>query len=214
MRTVVIVEPQLSVAEMMTGVIEKNPAYNVLARVAEGLVAHEICLREHPDLVVMELLGLGMEGTELIRRISRQLKSTRILVFSGCCTPQMVKDALHCGAHGFGEKSASLNEFQNAVTVVGEGGSYFGPEAAKSIRQTITDPQSTAVGPSVRSLSPRERETLTLIARGLTTKEIAARLNVSSKTAENHRANLMRKLDLHNTASLTGFAFEQGLVAK
>lgn len=211
MKTVIIVEDQTAVREMIAHVIDSDPTFSVIAQLGDGQAAYETCVREKPDFVVLDIMLPGMNGAELMRRFSKELRETRVLVFSGYQTPQLVREMMLAGAHGFVEKTASLSELRAGIQMVAGGGSYFGPEVAKLVRETMSHPE-TPVGPSVEDLTPREREILMLIARSYTTKDVAAKLNVSVKTAENHRANLMKKLNLHNAASLTRFAIQQGLV--
>ena len=211
MKTVVIVEDQTAVREMIAQVIDSDPTFSVIAQTGNGQEAYEICVREKPDMVVLDIMLPGMKGTELMRKIAKILKNTRVLAFSGYQTPPLVREMMQAGAHGFVEKTAPLTELKAAIQAVAEGGNYFGPEVTKIVHQTLVNPAE-GKGPSLQNLTNREKEILKLIAQGNTTKDVAAKLNVSVKTAENHRANLMRKLDLHNAAALTRFAMEQGLV--
>jgi DNA-binding NarL/FixJ family response regulator len=213
MKSVVIVEDQTAVREMIAQVIDLDPTLSVIAQCGDGREALEICVRQMPDFVIMDVMLPGMNGPELMRRLAKQLHSTRVLVFSGYYSPQLVREMIQAGAHGFVEKTAPLSELKNAIAAVSNGGNYYGPEVAKIVHQTLLNPGK-ALGPGVEDLTPREREIIKLIATGSTTKDVAARLNISLKTAENHRANLMRKLDLHNAASLTHFALEQGLIER
>lgn len=212
MKTVVIIEDQTAVREMIAHVIDSDPTFSVIAQTGDGQEGYEICLRENPDFVVLDIMLPGINGTELMRRLRKQLHETRVLVFSGYQTPQLVREMMLAGAHGFVEKTASLSELRAGIQTVAGGGSYFGPEVAKIVRETIANPDAMPVGPTLEDLTPREKEILKLIAQSYTTKDVAAKLNVSIKTAENHRANLMRKLNLHNAQALTRFAIEQGLV--
>ena len=127
------------------------------------------------------------------RRLTKHLKSTRVLVFSGFQNPALVRDLLQAGAHGFVEKSAPLSELKKGIQVVANGGSYFGPEVAQFLREAVANP-SPNKAPSIDILTAREREILQLIAESNSTKEVAAKLNISVKTAENHRTNLMKKI--------------------
>ena len=177
-----------------------------------GRSAWDLLSRETYDLVVLDLMLPGINGTELMRRLSKSLKNTRVLVFSGYQTPALVREMLQAGAHGFVEKTAPLQELKAGIEAVAAGGTYFGPEVAKIVRDNVMRPKNAEPGPTLEDLTPREMEILKMVAQSYTTKDVAARLNVSVKTAENHRTNLMRKLKLHNAAALTRFAVEQGIV--
>ena len=122
---------------------------------------------------------------------------------------QHVREMLEAGAHGFVEKTAGLLEFKKGLETVGNGGTYFGPAVAALLRNVVANPDN--VGP-VDLLTDREREILQLVAESHSTKEIAAKLILSAKTVDNHRTNLMRKLNLHDVASLTRYALDIGLI--
>ena len=132
------------------------------------------------------------------------------MIFSGYQSPGLVRELLQSGAHGFVEKSAPLTELKKGIEIVAGGGSYFGPEVALLLSEAMADPKSKESGINV--LTKRERQILQLIAESNSTREIAEKLSISVKTAENHRTNLMRKLDLHDVASLTRYAINHGLV--
>ena len=123
--------------------------------------------------------------------------------------PVLVREMLEAGAHGFVEKTAGLFEFKKGLETVANGGTYFGPAVAALLRDVVANPGSSN---SADFLTDREREILQLVAESHSTKEIAAKLNISVKTVDNHRTNLMRKLNLHDVASLTRYAVEVGLI--
>jgi DNA-binding NarL/FixJ family response regulator len=116
---------------------------------------------------------------------------------------------IEAGAHGFVEKNVSIAELKNGLDSVASGGTYFGPAVATALREVVANPRTSS---SADLLTEREREILKLVAEGFSTKEIAVKLDISVKTADNHRNNLMKKLQLHNAASLTRYAIQSGLV--
>jgi DNA-binding NarL/FixJ family response regulator len=211
MKTVVIVEDQTAVREMIGQVVDSDPTLSVIAQTGDGNEAYEICLKQKPDLVILDLMLVGMSGAELMKKFSKQLPNSRVLVFSGYQTPVLVRELMQAGAHGYVEKTAALVELKKAIQTVAAGGNYFGPEVTKIVHQTLVNPVA-APAKSLESLTTREKEILTMVTLGHTNKEMSAKLNVSVKTVENHRANLMRKLDIHNAAGLARFAVEKGLV--
>jgi DNA-binding NarL/FixJ family response regulator len=132
-----------------------------------------------------------------------------VLVFSGHENPVLVREMIEAGAHGFVEKTAGLFEFKKGLETVASGGTYFGPAVAALLRNVVANPGSSN---TPDFLTDREREILQLIAESNSTKDIAAKLAISMKTVDNHRTNLMRKLNLHDVASLTRYAVETGLI--
>lgn len=212
MKKVVIIEDQTAVREMISQIVKMEPGFEVLAECGDGRTACDLCLEVKPDFVILDVMLPGLNGTEVLRRFSKMLRKTRVLVFSGYQDPSLLRDLLEAGAHGFVSKSAPLAELKKGIHVVANGGSYFGPEVADILREAMANPTS-AIKNGMTGLTPREREILQLIAESNSTKEIASHLNISVKTAENHRTNLMKKLDLHDVASLTRYAIEYGIIA-
>lgn len=166
-----------------------------------------------PDLILLDLSMPGMSGVEAITEIRRRDAQVRILVL----TIQRGEDAIHgslqAGANGYVLKDASYDELRVAMRSVIGGKTYLSPDVSDKIvsgylgrngNADLTTPWST--------LTHREREVLKLVAEGRPNRSIAQFLNLSIKTVEKHRANLMRKLDLHNASELTAYAIEKGLV--
>lgn len=211
MKTVAIIEDQTAVREMIADIIRSTPGFEVIAESGEGQEALSICLEQKPDFIVLDIMLPGLNGAEVLRRIAKQLRNARVLVFSGYQNPSLVRELLQAGAHGFVEKSAPLSELRKGIDIVANGGSYFGPEVAQMLREAVLNPSANSKK-GVEVLTAREREILQLIAESYSTKEVAQKLSISVKTAENHRTNLMKKLDLHDVASLTRFAIQHGLV--
>jgi len=210
-KRVVIIEDQTAVREMLSQLVTNHPDFEVVAETGDGQEATSLVLDKKPDFVILDVMLPGLNGAEVLRRFSKHLKDVRVLVFSGYQNPTLVRELLQAGAHGFVEKSAPLSELQKGIEIVASGGSYFGPEVAQLLRDAVMNPGD-AYGRSLQVLTPREREILQLIAESHSTKEVANKLDISVKTAENHRTNLMKKLDLHDVASLTRFAIQNGLI--
>jgi DNA-binding NarL/FixJ family response regulator len=210
MKTVAIIEDQTAIREMVSQAVLSQDEFNVIIESGDGLEGCAKCLELKPDFVILDVMLPNLNGTEVLRRFTKELPDTRVLIFSGYQTPGLVRELLQAGAHGFVEKSAPLSELKKGIEIVSSGGSYFGPEVALLLRHAMTDPKSSESG--VNILTKREREILKLIAESNSTREIAAKLEISVKTAENHRTNLMRKLDLHDVASLTRYAINNGII--
>lgn len=211
MKRIVIVEDQTAVREMLVEVISADPNYEIIGEAGDGQSAYDVCLKTKPDLIILDAMLPGLNGTEVLRRLGRRLRKLRVLVFSAYRNASLVRGLLQAGAQGFVEKTASLREFRKGMESVANGGSYFGPEITRLLREAVVNPESPKQA-GVDTLTTREREILQLVAESYSTKEIAQKLTISVKTADNHRTNLMRKLDLHNIASLTRYAISNGLV--
>jgi DNA-binding NarL/FixJ family response regulator len=211
MKTIGIIEDQTAIREMISQAILDPEEFTVIFETGDGLEGYEMCMEFKPDFVILDVMLPNLNGTDILRRFSKKLPDTRVLVFSGYQSPGLVRELLQAGAHGFVEKSAPLSELRKGVEIVSSGGSYFGPEVALLLRDAMSDPGAYSSGISI--LTKRERQILQLIAESNSTREIAEKLGISVKTAENHRTNLMRKLDLHDVASLTRYAINKGLVS-
>jgi DNA-binding NarL/FixJ family response regulator len=211
MRSVAIIEDQTAIRELVCKAALDPKQFKVILESGDGLEGCEQILKLRPDFVILDVLLPQLNGPEIIRRIVEKIPNIRILVFSGHQSPSLVSDLLRAGAHGFVEKSASLNELKKGIEITASGGSYFGPEVADMLREVMADPKSKDSGLS--SLTKRERQVLQLIAESHSTRSIAEKLAISVKTAENHRTNLMRKLNLHDVASLTRFSMHNGLIS-
>jgi DNA-binding NarL/FixJ family response regulator len=208
-KRIVIVEDHTAIREMLAEILRGDPAYKIIGESGEGQQACQVCLELKPDLIVLDARLPGMSGVDILRRIGKQLKSTRVMVFSAYESPALVREMLEVGAHGFVEKTAGLVEFKKGLETVSRGGTYFGPGIAALLRSVVA---SKSPDSGIESLTDREREILKLVAESHSTKEIAQKLGISVKTVDNHRTNLMRKLDLHDVASLTRYSLEIGLI--
>lgn len=211
MKNVIIIEDQTAICDLLAQLFENNPGYKVVAQTGDGHEGLKLCLEYKPDFIILDVILPGLNGLDVLKKLSSQLPNLKVLTFSGNLNPTVVRQMLEAGANGFVEKTASLSELKKGIDAVAEGGNYFGPQVAALMREAMVNPQKTSKH-GFNSLTTRERETLQLIAESYSTKEVASKLEISVKTAENHRTNLMRKLDLHDTASLTRCAIEHGLV--
>lgn len=210
MKTAAVIEDQTAIREMISQILLAQGDFEIILESGDGQEGCTKCLELEPDFVILDVMLPGLNGTEVLRRFSKKLSKTRVLIFSGYQNPALVRELLQAGAHGFVEKSAPLSELKKGIDIVSSGGSYFGPEVALLLRDAMANPKKPGSG--LAHLTNRERQILQLIAESHSTKEIAKKLEISVKTAENHRTNLMRKLDLHNVASLTRYAINNGLV--
>ena len=209
MKRLVIVEDQTAIREMLVEILRLDTNYELVGESGDGQSAVVLCLDVKPDLLVLEAKLPGLNGVDLLRRVGKKLPDMRVLVFSGHENPVLIREMLEAGAHGFVEKTAGLFEFKKGLETVANGGTYFGPAVAALLRNVVANPSASN---SADFLTDREREILQLVAESHSTKEIAAKLGISIKTVDNHRTNLMRKLNLHDVASLTRYALEIGLI--
>jgi DNA-binding NarL/FixJ family response regulator len=209
MKRLVIIEDQTAIREMLVEILRLDANYQLVGEAGDGQSAIALCLEMAPDVCVLDAKLPGLNGVDILRRISKKLPHMRVLIFSGHENPVLVREMLEAGAHGFVEKTAGLFEFKKGLETVANGGTYFGPAVAALLRNVVANPSTSSASDF---LTDREREILQLVAESHSTKEIAAKLSISVKTVDNHRTNLMRKLNLHDVASLTRYALEVGLI--
>jgi DNA-binding NarL/FixJ family response regulator len=209
MKRLVIIEDQTAIREMLAEILRTDLTFKIVGESGDGQSAYQLCLEVKPDVIVLDAKLPGLNGVDLLRRLNKVMTNMRVLVFSGHENPVLVREMLEAGAHGFVEKTAGLFEFKKGLETVANGGTYFGPAVAALLRNVVANPSASA---SSDFLTAREREILQLVAESYSTKEIATKLGISVKTVDNHRTNLMRKLNLHDVASLTRYALETGLI--
>jgi len=210
-KTVVIVEDQTAIRELTTEMLQTRGSYRILGAAADGNQGLEMVLKLRPDILILDVMMPGLSGIEVLRRIGRNLPKMRILVFSAKQEPQVVRGLIQEGVHGFVNKNSPLSELRKALDEVAKGNNWFNDQFSKTVRDALAKP-STQADSMIDLLTPREREIAVLIAQSNSSKEVAAKLNISIKTSENHRANLMRKLGVHDVAGLVRFAIRHGLV--
>jgi DNA-binding NarL/FixJ family response regulator len=209
MHRLVIIEDQTAIREMLVEILAADKSYTLVGQCGDGQTGLQLCLDLKPDLLVLDAKLPGLNGVDLLRRLTKRVPGMRVLVFSGHESPVVVREMLEAGASGFVEKTAGIHEFRKGLAIIALGGTYFGPAIASVLRNVVAHPES---GGSPDFLTERERETLQLVAEGHSTKAIATKLGISAKTVDNHRTNLMRKLNIHDVASLTRYALEHGLL--
>ena len=209
MHRLVIIEDQTAIREMLVEILAHDKSYTLVGQCGDGHAGLKLCLDLEPDLLVLDAKLPGLNGVDMLRRLTKRLPAMRVLVFSGHENPVVVREMLEAGASGFVEKTAGILEFRKGLATIASGGTYFGPAIASVLRHVVAHPEASG---SPDFLTDREREILQLIAEGHSTKAIGTKLGISSKTVDNHRTNLMRKLNIHDVASLTRYALDRGLL--
>ncbi len=185
----------------------------VVGEAVDGLEAVRIARKLHPDIVLLDLSMPRMDGFSVMRDVKSQFPDIKVLALTIHEDENFVLSAFEAGADGYCIKNACRKELEMAINSVMQGKGYVSPGITHNILEGYIEHRKEMKEKSCwDTVTQREREILKLIAEGYLNKEIAEFLNISVKTVEKHRANLMKKLDLHNVAALTALAIEKGLV--
>jgi DNA-binding NarL/FixJ family response regulator len=204
-RGVVLADDHDLVRAGIQGLIELLPDIEVIAQAGSGEELLAVLETAKADLVITDIDMPGMDGLEAVTTIRSRMPSIPILVLSMLESAEVVQRAVASGANGYLMKNAAPQELQLAVGAMLDTGSYFSARVARLLMQRVD-----AVADDV--LTARQREVLSMMASGLSSKEIAFRLKLSPKTVDVHRARIMERLDLRDVASLTRYAVRRGLV--
>jgi len=194
----------------LRALIEKEPDIRVIGEAETGRAVVRLAGELSPDVVVMDIGMPDLNGIEAARQIVAQSPNIRAIALSMHSDKRLVTEMLHAGASGYLLKDCAFQELAQAIRTVARNHAYLSPRIAGVV---VTDYAGRLPTTKVAALTPREREVLQLLAEGKNTKEIASALNVSVKTVETHRAQIMERLDLHSVADLTKFAIREGLTS-
>lgn len=192
--------------------LEAEPEFKVIGETGDGLEAAEIVEKLKPDVLIVDVMMPGLSGLEVTRRVRKRAPATRVIVLSMYNNEAYVLQALKNGATGYVLKDALSDQILEAVRETVQGRRYLSPPLSDRAIEAYLSAADISTEDSYEGLTPREREVLHLAAEGRTSSEIADRLGISPRTAETHRGNLMRKLDLHSQTDLVRYSVRRGIV--
>jgi DNA-binding NarL/FixJ family response regulator len=192
--------------------LANHPGWEVSAEARDGREAVTLSNTLKPDLVLLDVGMPSLNGLDAARQIMANCPLTHILVLTMHDSEQIVRKVLEVGGRGFLSKSNAGRDLVFAVEALQRHGTFFTSKTAELIFTEYLSPYRKAEPIHRNRLTPREKEVVQLLAEGKTNREIAFALNLSVKTTETHRTNIMRKLDLHSVADLTLYAVRNGIV--
>jgi two-component system response regulator NreC len=209
--SIVIIESHGILREGLRALIELEADLRVVGEASTALEGIRAVQSTDPALVITDLATPGSQGLRIIEQLRAASARVRVLVLTAYCSDEYIRAALGAGADGYVLKDAGRTELLLAIRSVIAGLKYFSEPVSARLVSGYLHRGQPAPGPWPR-ITEREREVLTHVALGESNKRVALALRLSVKTVEKHRANLMRKLELHNTAGVTLFAVRNGLV--
>ena len=207
---VMVADDHTLVRQSLVSVLAASGVCEVVGEAADGIEAVALALRLRPDVAIVDISMPGLSGIEVVRRLHAELPATRTLVLTMHEEDEYVLHVVRAGASGYLLKDSAIDELIHAVRQVHAGRRHFGADAARVLAEAVLQPNESA-DPYGR-LTAREREIFHLVVEGATRKEVARRLDISVKTAENHRASILDKLGARNTAELVRYAVRKGLL--
>jgi DNA-binding NarL/FixJ family response regulator len=212
--SILIADDNSFVRSGLTALLEHRHEWTIVGFARSGNESVEKARRLRPDLVIIDIDMLGLDGLEASSQILKNEPSTRILVLSRQASRESLGRAMALGIEGYVLHSDQVSYVADAIEAIQRGNSFFTPSASDLLRKGILQyPERIPLHPGDPRLSPREHDVVRLVADGNSNKEVASLLNISLRTAENHRAHAMRKLKLSSFSELVRHAVRTGLVA-
>lgn len=209
---IIIAEDHNLVRQGIRALLEQSGEVQVVAEAATGQEAVQLTSEHKPDVVVMDLSMPRMDGMQAAERILALDLPTQIIILSMHADTTIVQQLLRRGVKGYLLKDAVTEELMLAVRSVSQGKMFLSPTISETVMTMLLSPPDADAEQAADLLTPREREVLQLVAEGHTNNSIADTLNISVKTVEKHRANVMAKLEVNDLASLIREGIKQGLI--
>lgn len=214
-KTILIVDDHPLFREGLKSIIARDSNFEVVGEAGSGGKGLELAKKLKPDLVVMDISLPDKNGIDVARNIRSLLSDTGIIIVSMHSKVDHIVEAFRAGATGYIVKESAADRLLEGLETVLKGEHFLDSALShKVVKKLMEFPEkeSSITDPRYERLTPREQQVMRLLAEGLSAKEIAERLFISPKTVENHRANIMNKLDIHSTMELVRYAARLGLI--
>jgi DNA-binding NarL/FixJ family response regulator len=201
----------------LSALLKAQPDWEVCGEASNGREAVEKALKLKPEIVILDIGMPSLNGLEATRQIVKANSQIKVLILTLHDSDQVVQEVLNAGARGFLLKSDAARDLVAAVEALRRDKIYFTPKVASMVlegylKRDASNGSAPTEPPSRNRLTPREREIVQLLAEGKSSKEVAVALGLSVKTAETHRSNIMRKLELHSVSDLVLYAVRNNIV--
>jgi len=208
MRTRVLLADDHSLIRQALRALLEKQGFQVMSEASDGQEALRSVEKTQPEVAILDISMPVLNGVDAARELVKSSPKTRVILLTQHDEDEYVTEALRAGVRGYVLKSQAAEDLLHAIQEVCRGKVYLSPNISGAVVDAYVS--KTYVSPD--PLSARERQVLQLVGEGKSTKDIAAHLGISAKTAESHRARLMKKLDIHETASLVRYAIRRGLI--
>ncbi len=213
MTTIILADDHPIVRRGLRSVLEAEKNFSLIGEAGDGLEAVRMVENLQPDILITDMMMPGLTGLEVTRQVRHRVPKTKIIILSMHASESYVLEALRNGANGYVLKDTVSEELVEAIRDVIAGRRYLSSQLSERAIETYILKAESTPEDSYDSLTTREREVLKLAAEGSTNNEIAERLFISPRTAETHRANLMKKLALSNHTELIRYAIRRGVLS-
>jgi len=208
MRTRILLADDHDLVRQGIKTLLERQGFQVVCEASDGQEALRLAAKDKPDVAIMDVSMPIMNGVDAAREMTKSSPKTRVILLTQHDEDQYVTEALRAGVQGYVLKNQAVEDFVHAIQEVCRGSVYLSP----NISRAVVDAYLSKKYDSTDILSGRERQVLQLVGEGKSTKDISVHLGISVKTAESHRARLMKKLDIHETATLVRYAIRRGLI--
>jgi DNA-binding NarL/FixJ family response regulator len=212
---ILIADDHEVVRQGLCNLLQTHDGWEICGEARDGREAVEMAKRLKPDVVVLDIGMPNLNGLAATRQLAQQNPEQKIIVLTITDSDQVIREALDAGARGFVLKSDAARDLVSAVEALQRDRMFFTPRVNDMVLAGFLhkgDPGPSAEFPKSPKLTPREREVIQLLAEGKSSKEVACLLNLSTKTAETHRSNIMRKLDFHSIRDLVVYAVKNDII--
>ena len=212
MTTIVLADDHHVVRHGLRALLSSEPDFEIIGETADGLETVRLVESLQPDILLLDLMMGGINGLEVTRQVTKRVPSTSVIILSMYGNQGYVVEALRGGAKAYVLKESTSEELIRAIHEVAAGRHYLSSSLSERVIEGYIRKPEAAGLDTYDTLTPREREVLHMAVHGNTSAEIASRLFISRRTVEIHRANVMRKLGLHNQTQLLRYALQRGIL--
>lgn len=211
-KKVFLVDDHEVVRKGLGSLIKSMPGFEIVGETGNSLDSAELIMQLKPDIIVLDIEMPGKNGIEVARDIMKLAPEALIIALSMHSEKKYVTEMFAAGARGYVLKDEAVDEFERALNAVSIGKKYLSPSLVDIVMNQVNEGESDSKSTLLARLTNREKEILIYLADGNSTKEIAYDLQLSTKTVDTHRQQILKKLEMDNLIELTKFAIKEGLV--